>query len=777
MNAYAEAAAGRVSDTPRASVVDDPLEFAAFTRWHDAAGGARIAESSLRIVGMHCAACAGSIEQALLRVPGVRQAHVSAAARSATVCWDANLTAPSALVRAIERAGYEAAPDTAAAARALRRNENRAALWRLFVAAFCAMQIMMLATPAYVSAPGELAPDLKRLLDWGGWLLTLPVLWFSAAPFFAGAWRALRQRRIGMDVPVALGIAVAFIASSGAAFDPGGLFGAEVYFDSLAMFVSFLLGGRYLEMRARHHAEASLEDAALRLPDTALRLGADGRVEVVSAKRLRAGDRLRIPVGQPFAADGVLTEGSTQADESLLTGESHPVAKACGDAVVAGSVNLQAPVVMRVERVGADTRFEAIVALMRAARTQRPALLASADRWAAPFLWAVLLLAAVAGVAWSFIDPARAVWVVVAVLIVTCPCALSLAAPSALLAAAGAMGRRGVLLRRLDAIQGLARMQTLFVDKTGTLTEGRMRCIDVQRLDGDAAVDTCSTGSLQGVAASLAAWSQHPLASALREAFAPTDMAWHDVREVAGQGLEGRDATGRRWRLGTTAWVVGAVADAVADRVEASAAVPSPDADTGTRTDLGCDGRALVRFVFDERLRDDAIAAVRALQADGVRVQLLSGDDPRRAQRIAALLGLATDDTAATGGLTPAAKLALVRAAQQRGEVVAMLGDGINDAPVLAQADVSLAMGEGALVAPTQADGVLVSMRLGDVVRARALAQQALRVVRQNLAWAALYNAACVPLALAGWLPPWAAGLGMATSSLFVVLNSLRLAR
>ena len=768
MNVLA-AAADTAIDTKRPSVVDDPIEFDAFTRWEDAAGGRRFAESSLRIGGMHCAACAGTIEQALGRVAGVIEARVSAAAQCATVRWDAGLTRPSALVRAIESAGYVAAPDTAAAARALRKAEARTALWRLFVAAFCAMQIMMLATPAYVSAPGELAPDLKRLLDWGGWLLSLPVLWFSAEPFFAGAWRALRQRRIGMDVPVALGIAVAFIASSGAAFDPGGLFGAEVYFDSLAMFVSFLLGGRYLEMRARHHAERSLEEATMQLPDTALRLGPEGRVEVVSVKRLRTGDLVRIPVGQPFAADGVLTEGATEADESLLTGESHPVAKACGDAVVAGSVNLLSPVLMRVDRVGADTRYEAIVALMRAARTQRPALLATADRWAAPFLWAVLLLAAAAGAAWSVIDPTRAVWVVVSVLIVTCPCALSLAAPSALLTAAGAMGRRGVLLRRLDAIQGLAKMQTLFVDKTGTLTEGRLRCVQVQRLDVDDPLAGMATEALQGVAASLAGCSQHPLAAALRDAFAAADMAWRDVQEVPGQGLQGRDAAGRRWRLGSAAWVGEGLSDAPGE----SSTAQAPASDPGTQTTLGCDGHALLRFVFDERLRADASAAVRALQADGVRVHLLSGDDPVRAQRIASALGLAS----ATGGLTPAAKLAAVRAAQQRGELVAMLGDGINDAPVLAQADVSLAMGEGALVARTQADGVLVSNRLGDIVRARALARQALRIVRQNLAWAALYNAACVPLALVGWLPPWAAGLGMATSSLFVVLNSLRLSR
>jgi Cu2+-exporting ATPase len=712
-----------------------------------------VGELSLRIGGMHCAACAGTIEEALMNVPGVLQARVSAAARCATVRWDAGRVQASSLVEAIQARGYEASPDTAAAARTQREKEARTALWRLFVAAFCAMQIMMLATPAYVSAPGELSPDHKQLLDWGSWLLTLPVLWFSAAPFFTGAWRAWRGGRIGMDVPVALGIAVAFIASSGAAFDPGGLFGDEVWFDSLTMFVSFLLGGRYLEMRARHRAETALEETTDRLPETVVRVAEDGSVEVLPLAQLRPGDRARIPAGQAFAADGVVLEGCTQADESLLTGESRPVAKSVGDAVVAGSINLQAPVVMRVERVGADTRYEAIVALMRAARTQRPAVLASADRWAVPFLWAVLLLAAVAGAAWSVVDPSRAVWVVVSVLIVTCPCALSLAAPSALLAATGAMGRGGVLLRRLDAIERLARVQTLFVDKTGTLTEGRLRLVQTRALDADARLPI---ERLREMAASLAGWSSHPLSSALREGAGPFEARWQQVAEVPGQGLEGVDGDGIRWRLGAASWC----------------GAPAGDAD-GTRAWLARAGRPVACFEFDERLREDTRAAVQALQADGVQVRLLSGDAPARVQRLAATLGLSS----AAGAMSPDDKLAALRAAQHDGQVVAMLGDGINDAPVLAQADVSFAMGEGAAIARTQADGVLVSNRLADIVRARALARRTLRIVRQNLAWAAAYNAACVPLALAGWLPPWAAGLGMATSSLVVVLNAMRLAR
>ena len=741
------------SAAPQLAVLDDDVELARFTREAMAPGGQRIAESSLRIGGMHCAACATTIEDALRRLDGVVDAQVSAAAQCATVQWDAERTRPSALVSAIVHAGYEAVPDTAAGARRMRRKESRDALWRLFVAAFCAMQVMMLATPSYVSGAGRLAPDLKQLLDWGSWLLTLPVMLFAARPFFAGAWRSLRGGRIGMDVPAALGMLVAFVASSGAAFDPRGLFGSEAYFDSLTMFVSFLLAGRYLEMRARHRAESSLEDSIGRLPETAWREDADGSVSAVSVLRLQPGDIVRVPVGQSFCADGVITQGETRADEALLSGESAPVDKTIGDAVVAGSMNLGAPVAMRVDRIGADTRFEAIVAMMRAARTQRPAALHGGDRWAAPFLWTVLLLAGGAAAAWSVIDPARAVWVAVSVLIVTCPCALSLAAPSALLSAATAMARRGVLLRRIEAIEGLARMQTLFIDKTGTLTETQRQGVQMVRIDHS---ERWSDAALRGVAASLGAWSTHPLARGLALENEGSGTAWHELRETPGQGMQGRAPDGSIWRLGK-APVMPVAANEVDD----------------VETWLSRDGIAVARFRFVEALRADAVTAVRALQRDGVRVVLLSGDAASRVARVARLLDLSDYQ----GSLTPQGKLAAVRAAQARGERVAMIGDGVNDAPVLALADTSLAMGEGAQIARTQADGVLLSNTLQDVVRARALARRTQRVVRQNFAWAAIYNAACVPLALVGWLPPWAAGLGMATSSLVVVLNSLRLAR
>lgn len=716
--------------------------LAPFTTWPDGPGG--VAQSQLQVSGMYCAACSGLIEQALVKLPGVEAASVNPASARLALRWQPSRLALADVLAALQAIGYGATPDVAASARELRRRERRQALWRVFVAGFLMMQVMMLATPAYVAEPGELTADLDRLLRWGCWVLTLPVMAFSAGPFFSGAWRQLRARRLGMDVPVALGIAVTFVASTGALFDPGGLLGHEVYFDSLTMFIALLLLARWFELGARHRAADALEAVAGAMPAVAERLRDDGSGERVAPEALRPGDRIRVAAGEAFAADGMVLEGQGWVNEALLTGESAPVAKAAGDSVVAGSLNLDGPFVIAVQRVGADTTAQGIVRLMQQAQSQRPLLPGILDRVAAWFTAVVLLLALGAGLAWWWLEPSRAVAVAVAVLIVTCPCALTLAAPAAWLTASGALARRGLLLADLTALERLCGVNTVVFDKTGTLSEDRLQLRRhwAEGADADA---------LLAVARSLAALSRHPHARAL--AAGAEAGTWTDVREVAGRGIEARDATGRLWRLGAPAWV--------SER-------PDPDA----RLAFG-GGGCLLWMDLAETVRADAATAVAELRRAGVRVRLLSGDQPAAVARMAAALDIADWQA----GATPASKLAALRAWQADGETVLMVGDGINDAPVLAAADVRIAMGEGAMLARSAADALLVSNRLGAIPRALALAHKTRRVLRQNLLWAALYNLACVPLALAGLLPPLAAGIGMAGSSLFVVLNAQRLAR
>ncbi len=516
-----------------------------------------------------------------------------------------------------------------------------------------------------------------------------------------------------------------------------------------------------------------------------------GGFEPVSVRALVAGDRVRVLAGQAFPADGSVLEGATQADEALLTGESRPRSKAVGSSVVAGSINLLAPVLMRVERLGADTRFDAIVALMRSALLQRPAATQLADRLAGPFLWGVLALAALAALVWSVIDPSRAVWVAVSVLIVTCPCALSLAAPSARLAATGALARHGVLWRRLEAFETLARVDTLFIDKTGTLTEDRLvlRRVRIAEEPGSRRSAaprrgrcpvTCRgcAGDRRGRGRDTQAARTGRRAGRVVNPPAvarPRGGGRGSVRSRPPAGATSprppaaacrRVApTGKVYRLGSSAWVQG-------DAGAASRSAGSTDSPHSSVW-FGPHGHALAGFEFEEKLRDDSEAALQRLRGAGVRIVLLSGDRADAVQSLARRLNL--DEAIADA--TPQSKLDTLAQAQAQGHVVAMAGDGLNDGPVLARADVSFAFAQGSALIQSHADAVVLANRLQDVAFAFELARRSVRVVRQNLAWALTYNAACIPLALLGWLPPWAAGLGMALSSLAVVLNSMRLAR
>lgn len=736
----------------------------------DAAAGGSITISHLRLSGLHCAACAGDIERALLRSEGVLGAEVNGASQLARVRWDASRVRIAELMAVVEAAGYGAAPDVARSARELRERERRDMIWRLFVAAFLSMQVMMLATPSYVAAEGDITPDLQRLLAWGQWVLSVPVLVFGAGPFLAGAWRSVKRRSIGMDVPVSLGLLTTFVVSSAAAFDPQGIFGSELYFESLTMFVAFLWLGRWLEMRARHRAAEVLEASLQALPDIAWRVLHGGALEEVAATRLRSGDRVRVPAGATVPADGLLASSSAAVAEALLTGESLAVSKSRGDPLLAGSVNAAAPFEMDVTRAGSDTRQAAIAALMRDALACRPDVVRLADRWAGPFLWCVLLLALLGGVVWAWIDPSRVVWVVVSVLIVTCPCALSLATPATWVASASGLAQRGILLRRLEALQSACALQRLFVDKTGTLTQSTPQLQGVEPAVGKGNVPVVDASVSTNVAMELAKWSAHPLTKALREQLpgfkrsfdlsSPTlDMI--GIEEIPGKGLQARDSTGRLWRLGSAAWAAAGDGDDTA-----------PNAN-GARLVLALDGQNLLSFTFAEALRPDARRAVEGLRARGVELSLLSGDAPARAQHVAHALGILDVRSSAT----PERKLEQLREAQRKGEHCGMLGDGLNDSAVLGAADLSIAMGDGAALAQHHADVVLISPRLVTLLDLVDSSRKTLRIVRQNLAWSAAYNAACIPAALLGWLPPWAAGLGMAASSVAVVLNAQRAAR
>lgn len=743
------------------AVLDDPVEQREFTEF-STEEERTTAESVLMVQGMYCAACADAVEDALQQVPGVQRAVVHAATRRLTVQWDPGLVRLSSLAQAVGAVGYRLLPLQQALSISERLRETRQALWRLFVAGFCAMQVMMYAWPAYITEPGEIPADIDQLLRWASWVLSLPVVFFASGPFFASAWRDLKRGRVGMDTPVSMGILVTFLVSSAATFDPAGPWGHEVWFDSLTMFVFFLLGGRYLEHKARDRTAGALDSLMNRLPEVCERQTASGTFESVSIRRLLVGDVVRVQAGQAFAGDGDLLSERATVDEALLTGESRPLTRHQGDALVAGSYNLGGPVLMRVDRLGRDTRFAQIVTLMEKASTEKPRLAVLADRIAAPFLLVVVLAAIFAGGFWWHIDHSRALAVAVAVLIVTCPCALSLATPSAMLTSAGALARRGILVRRLQAFEALAGIRAVVFDKTGTLTHDRLVLSDVHTRSG------VKREVALAMAAALAAGSLHPLSRALVRSAEEGDaaagalpQAWtlHNTTEVAGQGLQAQKQGGGLVRLGSAAFCGGSAG------LEGGPDIDAP------RVWLSDENGWMATFVLEEGLREDAQAAVAELKRLGVQTWLLSGDRESAARRVGQAVGV----DHVISGASPERKLAELVALQARGLTVAMVGDGLNDGPVLARANTSFALGHAAPLAQAQSDFVIQGGQVMDVVHSLLQARATLRNVRQNLAWAAFYNAVGIPLALLGYMPPWLAGLGMAASSLLVIGNALRL--
>lgn len=732
--------------------------------------GADEREASLLLEGITCSACIWLNEQHLARLPGVLAADINYATRRARVRWDEKRIHLSAILAAVAAIGYRAYPYDPARSETLARDERRAALWRVFVAGFGMMQVMMYAVPVYFARDGDMSADAEQLMRWASLVLTLPVVFYSAAPFFRGAWRDLRLARVGMDTPVAIGVGAAFAASVWATITASG----QVYFDSVTMFVFFLLGGRFLEMTARQKAVGVAEALARLLPAFAERLpGFPGKrdPERVIVADLVAGDAVLVRAGETIPADGRVLEGASTASEALLTGESAPVAKRVGDAVIGGAQNIDSPLVVEVEAVGDATRLSAIIRLMERAACEKPRLVEFADRVASRFIGVVLLLAAATAGVWLYLDPAQALWVTVSMLVVTCPCALSLATPLALTVASGALARDGVLVTRAHAIETLAQATHFVFDKTGTLTQGRMRLLDVvplARLDRAAAL---------AWAAALERDSEHPLARALRDAAAGEHSSAPvvaELRNTPGSGVAAL-VDGRAIRLGRPEFVaelhgqpLPVLPDAGED-VAGAAAAGSVD----TLVALGDESGWLAVFRIGDALRPEAAALVASLRAAGRRVTLATGDAWPAARVVAGALGI--DDVQAA--MSPQAKRDFVAALQARGEIVAMLGDGINDAPVLAQAQVSLAMGEGAPLARTQADLLLLSGNLDHLRDGIVLARRTGRVIRENLAWAVIYNALALPLAMAGMVSPWLAGIGMSASSLLVALNSLRLQR
>lgn len=695
--------------------------------------------ATLILDGMGCAACGWLIDRMLRRESGVCAVNVNVATARVHVRWSPGQLDFSQVLAAIARMGYRPHPLTARAAGDAMHAERHRALKRLAVATFGMMQVMMFAVALYAAdfdGPQAMDATMRAYLRIASALCATPVLFYAGWPLLIGAWRAWRARSMTMDAPVALGLLLAYVPSIWHTFTQRG----EVYFDSVVMFIFFLGVARFVEMWARHRTGDVTEALARLVPFTAHRICAGDAVEDIATTEIAVGDVLLVRVGETAPADGVVLQGSSLVDESMLTGEASGVLCQPGHTLAAGAINLQAPVRIRVTAFGNATALAGIVRLLERAQADKPPQQVDADRMAAWFLQRVLIGAGAVAALWLFIDPSRVLPVTLSVLVATCPCALSLAMPTTIAAATAALARRGVLVTRAGALEALAGVTHVAFDKTGTLTHGDL---SVERSEP---LRDVSRARCQAIAAALERSSEHPIARAFTALDSSATAS--DVRVLPGVGVEGL-VDGKHYRIGRRAAL----------------------SDDSRAIYLSDDVGELAAFYLSDRLRDEAPQVVAQLQELGLSSALLSGDAHEPVARAAHVCGIGRF----FARQSPAEKLAYMQVRAQQGERTLMVGDGVNDAPVLQGATVSVAMARASSLAKVSSDIVLVGDALNALPEAIRIARRAQRIARQNLRWAVVYNFVALSAAAIGWLPPWLAAVGMSASSIVVVTNALRL--
>lgn len=712
-------------------------------------------QANLLIGGISCAACAWLIENYLEKIPGVSNVRVNVATHRCRLDFLPKQVKLSEVFSALHRIGYRPQPGTEAESQKLRKTEHRNALLRIGIAGLGMMQVGMVAVALHAGTVQGIDAATQHFLRWVSLIFALPIMAYSAQPFYLSAYRALRLRQLNMDVPVSLALILAFVASIyGTVWNTG-----EVYFDSVSMFTFFLLVGRFLEMRARHSSVYEAERLSQLLPVSAERYrnaGNPDEIELVPLSYLKSGDLIRVSAGEVIPCDGELKSDLAMADESLLTGESDLVKKQKGDALFAGAILAEPSIQMEVQAIADQTRLASVQALLDQAISTKPKQQQMADSVAKYFVAAVLLCFALVFGVWYVIDPDRAFWIALSVLVVTCPCALSLATPAALAAGLNKLRRLGLLIVSPSALETLPKINHACLDKTGTLTFGEPRIQKVLVIDEQA----CDETICLHIAAALEGFSRHPIAKAFKDVLSPYRA--EGVEAVPGKGLEGW-IDGDCYRFGA------------ADFASSQSGIGYP-AD-GNWQLLSKNGVAIAWFAFADEARDTLQAHLVALQIHIPSLSLLSGDRQRNIDKFVETNELRDLFVLCRGAMLPEDKLAHVQSLQQDGDSVLMVGDGINDIPVLAAADMSVAMGSASQLAKVNADAVLLNQNLACLSSARVVAARVNSVIKQNFSWALGYNLLALPAAAMGYIPPYLAALGMSLSSLIVVLNSLRVNR
>jgi len=698
-------------------------------------------EATFMIEGITCAACAWLIEKQLSAFEGVQTVRLNLTEHKLYLSWDQTITPLSEIISRVYSIGFKAQPYTPDAAQQQLKAEQKQSIQRLVLAALGTMQAMMFAVPLYVGEWSGILLQYETYFRFAGLAITTPVVLYSARPFFKAFWRDLKTRHLTMDVPVSIAIGGAYIASVYSTFTHG----EEVYYDSVCMFTFFLLVGRFLEARARlKNGEAGSELHSL-MPRATLKILESGEEALIPVNQIEKGDTIRIMPGSTIAADGHIVNGKTSIDESIITGEFIPVNKQESDSVIAGSLNVENPIDIQVTALGKDTQLSTIMNLLDRATQDKPKIAQLADTLAQYFVAGVLLTSAIVFTTWYFIDSDRAFWITLSVLVATCPCALSLATPTALTAATSALRRNGVLITRGHVLETLRKSRRILFDKTGTLTLGQLSI--EQTNEGSAKQEEAYL-----IAASLESHSQHPIATAFQH---DKVLAVENVKNHSGEGISGT-IQGSTYKIGTAQFL--------------GFGLTPPD--DRHWIGLAQQETLLAWFLLSDQIRPQAKEVIQELNSLSIECELLSGDQSRHVSEMAQQLHI----NKYHAGVSPQGKLDYL-AKQDPNDVTIMIGDGINDVPVLAQAPVSIAIGSASDLAKTHADVILINNQLKRIPQLIKQANKTARIIKQNLLWALLYNSSILPLAAMGIIPPYVAAIGMSSSSLVVVFNALRLNR
>ena len=709
------------------------------------------------IEGLHCAACIWLLRTALLGNKGVNEVQIDLASGFARILWSPEIIKISKIMQTIQMLGYQPHLMNADSSLDSFRKQRNKALIRLLVAGLGMMQVMTYAVGLYAGDFSNISHDMRRFLEGISLLVATPVVFFSGQTFFIGAYHSLKVRKAGMDVPVALALLLAWSASIYNYLRGEG----DLYFDSVVMFVFLLLLARFMEFSLRRRT-ASLSNALARLlPEVAYRLDTEKDEKIAAAvplAELNTGDLIMIPKGQTIPVDGVIFAGKSMLDESFLSGESLPRAVAVDSEVLAGSINLGNPISIKTTACGEATAISTLGRSLLEAQLHKPKAAIQADQIASWFVSAVLLITFTAWVVWRYLDPSRAFEIALATLVVTCPCALSLATPATLAAASKRLMKAGLVIVKANAIEVLAKIQRVVFDKTGTLTVGRLHLQKIQSLRSD-----LDDAKIRSLATALERKSEHPLASAFASLDADNYHA-ENIKVYPGEGIEGC-LNGQLYRLGRLSFT-----QALAPLTEI---VDAQQTGQGIVIYLADTNGLLGKLTLIDEAREESAVVIERLREQGLAISMFSGDSSQEVQRVAGQLGI--DKWQARQ--LPAEKLQHIRKFQQQDETVLMVGDGINDAPVLAGANVSMAMNTATHIAKSSADFIITINSLTAVPAAFEIARRCQRIIRQNLAWSLLYNLLAVPAAVSGMLSPWMAVLGMSLSSLVVVINAARLSR